>query len=184
MTSKLKTVLITGCSETGIGHALCIEFQKRGYHVFATARTPSKMGTLQNLPYITCVQLDVTSEASIQKAHETISATTNGSLDILINNAAIAFIKPMLDFEMDEARLSMETNFWGPLNMIRTFAPDLIKSKGCIVNISTIASKFQGQYMGIYITSVFLSLFLILALKLHPLYIYLSSPVALPYIRS
>jgi len=115
------------------------------------------MGTLQDLPRITCLQLDVTSEESMRKAHETISATTNGTLDILINNAAVAFVKPMLDFEMDEARHSMETNFWGPLVMIRTFAPDLIKSKGCIVNISSCASKIYGPYMGIYSFQVFLT---------------------------
>lgn len=108
------------------------------------------MGTLQDLPRITCLELDVTSEESIRKAHEAVSATTNGTLDILVNNAAIAFVKPMLDFEMDEARLTMETNFWGPLNLIRTFAPDLIKSKGCIVNISTFVSKMYGPYMGKY----------------------------------
>jgi 1-acylglycerone phosphate reductase len=53
-----QSVLITGCSEGGIGYALAREFQSRGLHVFATARDPAKMAGLENLPDVTLLALD------------------------------------------------------------------------------------------------------------------------------
>ena len=48
-----QSVLITGCSEGGIGYDLAKEFQRRGSHVFATARSPSKLANLKNLLNVT-----------------------------------------------------------------------------------------------------------------------------------
>ncbi|KAK8063258.1 hypothetical protein PG996_007910 [Apiospora saccharicola] len=63
-----KTALVTGCSEGGLGFAIVQEFQARGVHVFATARSPAKVAALKGLPNVTVLALDVTSEASIQEA--------------------------------------------------------------------------------------------------------------------
>ena len=62
-----RTVLITGCSEGGIGAALAAEFHRRGCRVFATARNVDKMQSLRALG-IEAVAMDVTSDASIAKA--------------------------------------------------------------------------------------------------------------------
>lgn len=82
------SVLITGCSEGGIGDALAIEFQSRGARVFATARNPSKMEHLKAMG-IETLSLDVTSPQSIETAVATINEATGGKLDILVNNSGI-----------------------------------------------------------------------------------------------
>ena len=58
------SVLITGCSDGGLGSGLAIAFQNRGLHVFAAARNNSKLSYLPDLPTVTILSLDVTSPSS------------------------------------------------------------------------------------------------------------------------
>jgi len=96
-TTTKQSVLVTGCSEGGIGYALVLEFQRRGVHVFATARNLSKMSSLQGLPNVTLLSLDVTSSSSIAQAVEKVAAHQNGRLDYLINNSGSQYVMPILD---------------------------------------------------------------------------------------
>ena len=81
-----KTVLITGCSKGGIGHALALEWHKKGARVFATARNPDSMTDLSNAG-IDCLAMDVTETPSLLTAREQIENLTGGKLDILVHNA-------------------------------------------------------------------------------------------------
>ena len=83
-----KTVLITGCSEGGIGDALAKSFHKKGLRVFATARTLTKIEHLRVLG-LDVLALDVVDEESIKKAVESVRAATGGTLDILVNNSGV-----------------------------------------------------------------------------------------------
>jgi NADP-dependent 3-hydroxy acid dehydrogenase YdfG len=83
---KKKSVLITGCSAGGIGDALAQSFHSHGFRVFATARNLSKVAHLKELG-IDTIELDVTNEESVKKAAETVSAATQKTLDILVNNS-------------------------------------------------------------------------------------------------
>jgi 1-acylglycerone phosphate reductase len=122
-----KTVLITGCSDNGIGSALGKVFQERGYHVFATARNPAKMTWLEGLSNVTQITLDITKTADIQNAVKVVTEATGGQLDYLVNNAARNHFMPVLDEDLDEVRKLYEVNFYGPLAMTQAFAPLLIK---------------------------------------------------------
>jgi 1-acylglycerone phosphate reductase len=81
-----KTVLITGCSEGGIGDALAQVFHRKGLRVFATARNLSKIEHLKKMGLET-LPLDVTDAASIKAVVESIKSITGGTLDILVNNS-------------------------------------------------------------------------------------------------
>jgi 1-acylglycerone phosphate reductase len=81
-----KSVLITGCSEGGIGDALAQEFHNKGLHVFATARDLAKVAHLKVLG-LEILQLDVTSQESIQNTVDEVQKATGGKLDFLVNNA-------------------------------------------------------------------------------------------------
>jgi NADP-dependent 3-hydroxy acid dehydrogenase YdfG len=80
--------LITGCSRGGIGDALAQEFYHKGVRVFASARDLSKIQHLKAMGLDT-VQLDVTSEESIQNAVRYIEKESGGKLDYLVNNAGM-----------------------------------------------------------------------------------------------
>lgn len=148
-----KKALITGCSEGGIGHALALEFSRRGVHVFATARTPSKMASLKDVTNITVLPMDVTSQVSIDAALTAIATSkfgTEGTLDYLVNNAGGQVVMPVLDLDMEVARQMYEVNFWGMLAVIKTFAPLVIKAEGTIANLSSIGASLYMPYLGEY----------------------------------
>jgi 1-acylglycerone phosphate reductase len=80
--------LITGCSRGGIGDPLAQEFYHKGVRVFASARDLSKIQHLKAMG-LDIVQLDVTSEESIQNAVRYIEKESGGKLDYLVNNAGM-----------------------------------------------------------------------------------------------
>ena len=135
-----KSVLITGCSAGGIGFALAEEFQARGFHVFATARTRSKTSNIENLPNVTFIPLDVLNSSTISVAVEVVKAHNGGTLDYLVNNAGRYYIMPILDVDIDDGKRLFDTNFWGALAVTQAFAPLLIAAKGTIVNICSLSS--------------------------------------------
>lgn len=142
-----KSVLITGCSVGGIGFALAEEFQTRGFHVFATARTRSKTSNIENLPNVTFIPLDVADISTISAAVEVVKAHTGGTLDYLVNNAGRNYFMPTLDVDIDEGKRLFDINFWGALAVTQAFAPLLIAAKGTIVNICSISSHVNVPWM-------------------------------------
>ncbi|KAJ4993121.1 short chain dehydrogenase [Stagonosporopsis vannaccii] len=147
---KNQTVLITGCSAGGIGHELVLSFQRRGYTVFATARSLKKMADLASLPNVHLLELDVTNPDSITATAKEIDQRTSGRLDVLINNAGQQYIMPALDVDIAAAKALFEVNYWAPLRMIQAFSSMLIDARGCVVNIGSgsgvVSIPFQSQY--------------------------------------
>ena len=144
----LQSVLVTGCSVGGIGYSIAEEFQKRGLHVFATARTPSKMGSIGDLPNVSTLALDVTSPSSIAAAFEAVKAKTGGTLDYLVNNSGSQYVMPTLDLDIEEAKKMFDVNVWGVIAVTQAFAPLIIAAKGSIVNAASIAGCLYPPWMG------------------------------------
>ncbi|KAI0409728.1 hypothetical protein F4802DRAFT_593365 [Xylaria palmicola] len=164
-----KTVLITGCSDGGIGAALAAEFQLRGLRVLATARDPSKMAGLAALN-IETLALDVTSESSIEQAVGKVREKlndTNGTekrLDFLINNAGMAHIMPLSDSRISDWKTVMDTNVIGPLAVTQAFIPLLMRRSGSkderdetgkstVVMLGSITEVFCPPYQAVYAAS-------------------------------
>ncbi|KAL4884946.1 hypothetical protein BJY04DRAFT_156160 [Aspergillus karnatakaensis] len=146
------TVLITGCSEGGIGSALVQAFHDRGFHVIATARSLSKMTHLEKFPNVTLLALDVESQSSIDAALKAVIAQTGGQgkLDYLVNNAGLNLNGPALDSDLEFARKLFNVNFWGMVQVTHTFMPLLIASKGTLVNNSSLASVLNVPWGAFY----------------------------------
>jgi NAD(P)-dependent dehydrogenase (short-subunit alcohol dehydrogenase family) len=118
-----KTVLITGANR-GIGRALVDEALRRGAkEVYAGVR-----GALQIADQrVTPLALDVTNLSQIRQAAEQVD-----SLDVLINNAGVAIYDDLSNPDVIQQHLAV--NFFGVLNVTRTFLPLLKRAKGAIVN--------------------------------------------------
>ena len=144
-----KTVLITGCSAGGIGSALAFAFHARGLKVYATARNLSKVSHLKDAGIAT-VELDIASPASIAAAVGAVKAETDGTLDVLVNNAGIGYQMPFLDASIDEARKLFDANVFGRMAVTQAFAPLLIAAKGTIVNIGSISAIAPSPWASIY----------------------------------
>lgn len=134
-----KSCLITGCSEGGVGDALATAFSNKGYHVFATARTPSKIPrSLHDADHVTIIALEVTNSSSIKEAAGIVQQQTGGSLDVLLNNAGFGMNMPALDTDLAAARKLFDTNFFSVFEITQVFSPMLIKAGGCVVNVASV----------------------------------------------
>jgi len=143
----LKTVLITGCSAGGIGGALALALAKQGHHIFATARNPSKIAAeLTALSNVTVLTLDVTSQASVQSAAKAVTSSGRG-LDVLVNNAGVGYVAPILDMDIEQVQKLYETNVWGCVRTVQAFQDLLIASRGRVVNLGTVASFVNMPWM-------------------------------------
>ena len=139
-----RTVLITGCSDGGLGAALAIAFHEAGLHVYATARDPSKMAHIASLG-IETLTLDVQSDSSIAACVQNLSA-----LDILVNNAGAAFSMPFSDVSIAEGKKLFDLNVWSYLAVTQAFLPLLLKSKGMIVNQTSVAGSTTVPFQSVY----------------------------------
>lgn len=149
----MKTVLITGCSEGGIGFALSKAFAKAGCHVYATARRTSAMAALESDKNITCLELDVCNKDSISKCRQYVEKSTGGHLDVLVNNAGIGYTTIAVEMEVDKCRNVFEANVFAVMEMCKQFSPLLIKAKGTILSIGSIAGMMPNPFGSVYHTS-------------------------------
>lgn len=145
MSSPKRKVLITGCSDGGLGAALAIALHEAGLHVYATSRNPSKMAHLASLG-IETLTLDVLSDSSIAACVAKLP-----SLDILINNAGGGYSMPVSDISILEAKKLFDLNVWSYLATTQAFLPLLLKSSSAmIVNQTSVAGlnaiPFQSTY--------------------------------------
>ncbi|KAL8841191.1 MAG: hypothetical protein Q9170_001045 [Blastenia crenularia] len=148
MSSPKRTVLITGCSDGGLGAALAIAFHEAGLHVYATARNPSKMEHLASLG-IETIQLDVQSEASIAACVSKLPG-----LDILVNNAGAQYVMPVVDASISEAKKLFDLNVWSHIAVTQALLPLLLKSsRGMIVNQTSVGACTTIPFQAVYNSS-------------------------------
>lgn len=147
-----KSVLITGCTKGGIGHSLAKEFHSRGFRVFATARNASSISDLAALG-IETLSLEATSEDSIKALTAEVNTRTSGTLEYLVNNAGRNYTVPAMDVEMDEIRLTFETNLFAVMRLCQAFSPLLINAKGTIVQIGSLAGIMPYVFGSVYNSS-------------------------------
>lgn len=148
-----RTVLITGCSDGGLGAALALAFAKHDFHVFATLRNPQKATSLASHPHIEILPMEITNSSSISSCSDAVENKTGGRLDVLVNNAGVMFVMPLLDANIEEAKKLFDVNVWGLLAVTQAFAPMLVRSKGVILNIASIAGAVRMAWQGIYNSS-------------------------------
>ena len=145
MSRATQTVLITGCSDGGLGVALAVALHEAGLHVYATARDPSKMSQLASLGIETLV-LDVESESSITACVGKISG-----LDILVNNTGALTLMPVADVSIAKAKKLFDLNVWSQIAMTQAFLPLLLESKlGMIVNQTSILAVTTMPFQAVY----------------------------------
>jgi NAD(P)-dependent dehydrogenase (short-subunit alcohol dehydrogenase family) len=139
-----QTALVTGASR-GLGRHLAEQLRERGATVYAAARNPAAI----DLMGVTPIQLDVTDPASVEAA----AAATHG-VSILINNAGTSTGTSLLDGDLDNVRAEFETNFFGPVSVIRAFAPQLAKhDASAVVNVLSVLSWISFPSSAAYCAS-------------------------------
>lgn len=139
---KDKVVVITGGS-SGIGKALAEEFGSHGSKILITGRNGKDLDEAVNEIRkkgieITGFQSDVSREEDNKKM-ATAAIEKYGRIDVIINNAGITMRALFEDVDMDVIKKVMDINFYGVLYATRACLPEIIKNKGSVIGISSIA---------------------------------------------
>jgi NAD(P)-dependent dehydrogenase (short-subunit alcohol dehydrogenase family) len=159
MSHDRKVAVVTG-SSSGIGYEISIALARSGFFTYATMRNLQKATNLESirdkemLP-LKPLQLDVTDDASVNKAIQTI-ISESGRIDVLVNNAGYGLVGAFEDLSMDEIRRQFETNFFGVIRVMQSVLPLMRKQKfGIIVNISSGAGRFGYPSGSAYVSTKF-----------------------------
>ncbi len=150
MELKNKVVLITGASG-GIGSALAGLLAGKGASLVLMARNKAALDKLKRTQGggTMVVAGDVSSDADAKRAVEE-TARRFGKLDILINNAGVAYYGSIERMDMKKFDTMIRTNVYGVINMIQQAMPYIKKTKGMIVNISSVAGRRAMPMLGAY----------------------------------
>ncbi|HET7390411.1 MAG TPA: SDR family oxidoreductase [Nitrososphaeraceae archaeon] len=154
-----KVAVVTGTS-TGIGYETSLILARNGFLTYATMRNLDKseniklIATKEELP-IHVKQLDVTNDASVKNAVQTILSET-GRIDVLVNNAGYVLSGAFEDLAMDEIKAQYETNVFGLIRTTQAVLPTMRNQKtGIIVNISSAAGRFGYPSGSAYVSTKF-----------------------------
>lgn len=149
-------VVITGAS-TGIGEATALRLDRAGFRVFAGVRKAEDGRRLQakGSERLRVVEpLDVTDAGQVAAAAELVERELGSEpLRGLVNNAGIGIGGPLEGLELDDFRRTIEVNTTGQLAVTKAFLPLLRRSKGRIVNMSSIGGRVAQPFAGPYVAS-------------------------------
>jgi len=139
---KDKVVIITGAS-SGIGEALAYKFASKGSKLVIGARNQDRLTVVANNikklgAEVVYAQTDVCIEGDCRNL--VLTAYENfGKIDILINNAGMSMRALFESAELEVIKKLMDTNFWGTVYCTKYALPYILKEKGSIAGVSSIA---------------------------------------------
>lgn len=147
MIIKDSIALVTGANR-GIGRAFIDALLERGVaRVYAAARDATSLDAVAKLDTrrVRTMTLDV------RRAADAVAAAEQArDLTLLINNAGVLTLGGPADVPVDAIRDTMETNFFGPLNVINAFTPVLEQHRGTIVNMLTLVALASMPALAAY----------------------------------
>jgi NAD(P)-dependent dehydrogenase (short-subunit alcohol dehydrogenase family) len=158
MSNSPKISLITGAS-SGLGLSLAKTLARRGDKLVMAATTAEKLNAAAEEARalgaeVLAVVADVTNDASVASlVSQTISKF--GRLDAVFHCAGRSTRKAVLDTTPDDFRELIELNFLGTVRVARAAIPELLKTRGSLVLIGSLAGKVGTRYYGAYPASKF-----------------------------
>ena len=143
MSFKNKVVIITGAS-SGIGRALAIEMARRGANLILAARQFVSLCELsaQLEKDFDIRALAVQADVSVEEDCKSLINQANltfGKTDVLINNAGVSMRALFNDLDLSVLKNLMDVNFWGTVFCTKYALPEILKTGGSIVGVSSIA---------------------------------------------
>jgi len=164
MSSGQKVILISGCS-SGIGYATAIRLARAGHFVYASMRdisgkNASSKKSLESI-FVSeslsgkVIEMDVSEDTSIHDAVNQV-LREKGSVDVLFNNAGFAIIGAVEDFRRNEVLDQLQTDLYGPIELIRCVLPSMrSKKSGLIINMGSVAGRMGFPFTVPYVISKF-----------------------------
>lgn len=150
-TLKDAIAVVTGANR-GIGRALVEALLERGARkIYAAGRDMAALDAIAALDRerVVALKLDLLDPSQIREA-----AARTGAIDLLVNNAGVAAFGSILNGSPELVERDMQTNYFGTLNVIRAFAPQIEQSGGgAIVNLLSVVALANMPVLGGYSAS-------------------------------
>jgi NAD(P)-dependent dehydrogenase (short-subunit alcohol dehydrogenase family) len=153
----VRTIFITGAG-SGIGKAAAETFASRGWTVAATDVNGSTLEALEasiGSRHFFAV-LDVSDADRVRDVIEDFTATTGGTLDVLLNNAGIGVLRNFEETPLAELHATVEVNAKGVVNCSHAAFPYLrAAGRAKVVNMSSLSSEYGVASQAVYSASKF-----------------------------
>ena len=154
-----QTILVTG-GNSGFGRLTVETLARLGYVVFAGMRAiagknapaAKELHALAEREHLALysVEIDVTDDASVERAIASIVGTT-GRLDVVVNNAGTAYSGPIEAFTLEQVQQQFNTNVFSVLRVNRAALPQMRKQgSGLLVQVGSIAGRIALPFLGLY----------------------------------
>ena len=148
------TALITGAS-TGIGAVYADRLAKRGHDLILVARNEAKLNVLskrltrQTGRSVKVLAADLNNRADLTKVEATLR--DDPSISMLVNNAGVAAITPLLSSEIDKMEDMIELNITALTRLTYAAAPAFVaRGAGTIINIASVVGISPETLNGVY----------------------------------
>lgn len=145
----MKTAIVITGASSGIGKSLAEYFLRKGRTVIGTYRKEKDI-----IPGTQAMILDLAQEQTIVQAFasQDIDWSSFSRID-LINNAGIAVAGPVEKVSLQEWREQFEVNVFGLISFTQKLLPEIRRTKGTIINMSSISGLLTFPFMGPYCAS-------------------------------
>jgi meso-butanediol dehydrogenase/(S,S)-butanediol dehydrogenase/diacetyl reductase len=134
-----RAALVTG-GGTGIGAAVARRLAAEGAAVVVMGRRPEPLRDVAgSLSKGVAMAGDVTREEDVARAVDAAVELGGGSLHVLVNNAGVGGTGSVEDVALERWRAVLDVDLTGPLLTMRAALPHLRRSRGCVINVSSVA---------------------------------------------
>jgi dihydroanticapsin dehydrogenase len=132
-----KVAIVTGGSR-GIGKATAILLAQHGANVVITSKDKSKLqNAAEEMKNVVAISGDIRKKTDVENVVKN-TLETFGRIDILVNNAGIfPKVKPLHEISEEEWNDIIDVNLTGQFRFTKAVIPHLIKTSGCVVNVSS-----------------------------------------------
>ena len=141
----MPSVLVTGAGR-GIGLAITEHMSRRGWEVYATARSSDALQSLGRIPNVHAIPLDITDRAAIAALPDLLPAELNG----VVNNAGIVVNGPVEGLTLDDLTRQFDVNVISQIAVTQAVLPKIRASHGRVLFISSVSGLFTTPGTGAY----------------------------------
>ncbi|GCF06822.1 SDR family oxidoreductase [Dictyobacter arantiisoli] len=160
--SSQQVILVTG-SSSGFGRRIVETLARQDHIVFASmrdvnGRNASHANALRDFAQrehlaLSVLDLDVTDETSVNQAVQTVIDQA-GRIDVVVNNAGVAYSGITEGYTLDQVRTHMEINFFGPVHLDREVLPYMRRQRnGLLIHMSSILGGLVFPFSTLYAAS-------------------------------
>jgi NAD(P)-dependent dehydrogenase (short-subunit alcohol dehydrogenase family) len=142
------SVLVTGAGR-GIGLAITERMSGRGWDVYATARSADALHSLERIPNVHAIPLDITDRRAIAGLADLLPTALNG----VVNNAGVIVNGPVEGLSLDDLSRQLDVNVTAQIGVTQAVLPKIREGHGRVVFMSSVSGLITTPGTGAYSAS-------------------------------